>query len=729
MKSTFIVLFSAVLLLSVNALASHNSITLASEELLQNGGFEDGTSSWNIYSGELSTVESPVHSGSSAARFVVNVYRQEAWIYQVVEVVPGENYTVTGYSLKNDLQTEHIRFQISWWGETEEISFRDSPWLTINSSEYQLLTVTATAPSGAVSARVKAIVHQVDPAGSATVYFDDLSFIGPSATPTPTPTPTLSPTPSLTPTPAPTPSPTPTPALTPTATRTPTPAPRRTPTPTSAPTPTPTPSPTPAITSTPAAISADAGDVLINEFQYDPPQAGVDTAFEWLELMNCTDQAIDLTGWKIADNVGTDLTPSLILPARSFAIIAASADFYINFPDFSGTVVFTPDGSIGNGLSNTGDCLILSDPTGKVVDALSYGDNTSVFLPPCPDVSSGHSLERQPAGWDTDQASDFIDNASPSPGDGLTPITSTPTPSPDITPAASPSPTPASSTAPSPTSTLTPTLTPSPTYTPSPTNTPAPQPTPTPANEGDIVINEIQYDPPQSGADYFFEWIEILNCTEHPIDLSGWEIADNYGVDPIPSFTLPAGCFAVIAASNDFYTNFTGFNGMVTSIEDGKIGNGLGNDGDHLILTDHTGKIIDAISYGSDSTVMFPPCLKVHEGHSLERWPAGIDTDKASDFIDNEAPSPGSGLPSAVPTPTSPVTFTPISLPTPTASSEPLPAMIAPSSTYTTIITTPPTETLISPTNRIDPWTQLKVPLVLLLVGLTLFTAVFWLKK
>lgn len=229
MKYTVIVLLSAVFLLFVNALASHNSIILASEELLRNGGFEQGISSWSTYSGELSTVESPVQSGSSAARFAVNVYRQEAWLYQTVEVVPGEIYTLTGYSLKNDPQTEHVRFQISWWGETEEISFCDSPWLTINSSEYQLLSVTATAPSKAVSARVKAVVHQTDPAGSAIIYFDDFSFVGPAPTPAPTPTPTLSTTPSLTPILTATASPTPIATLTPTIvpTVTPTPHPLR----------------------------------------------------------------------------------------------------------------------------------------------------------------------------------------------------------------------------------------------------------------------------------------------------------------------------------------------------------------------------------------------------------------------------------------------------------------------------------------------------------------------
>jgi len=97
-------------------------------------------------------------------------------------------------------------------------------------------------------------------------------------------------------------------------------------------------------------------------------------------------------------------------------VVAARTDFYTNFPDFSGNIVFMADGSIGNGLSNTGDRLNLVDPAGKIIDSLSYSEDNTIMLPPCQDVPEGHSLERQPAGLDTNQASDFVDNATPSPG-------------------------------------------------------------------------------------------------------------------------------------------------------------------------------------------------------------------------------------------------------------------------------------------------------------------------
>ena len=207
---------------------------------------------------------------------------------------------------------------------------------------------------------------------------------------------------------------------------------------------------------------------MINEVQYDPIQVGVDAAFEWLELLNRTGRTVDLTGWGIADNHGVDYIASLQLPARGFAVIAAGDGFYDNFPDFTGNIVFIADGSIGNGLNNEGDRLVLMDSTGEMVDALSYGDDATMMLPPCQDVAEGHSLERQPAGLDTDQASDFVDNGAPSPGYGLEFATPTPTATLTPTPTRTPTPT----LAPTPTSTFT--LTPTPTPTPTPSPTPVP---------------------------------------------------------------------------------------------------------------------------------------------------------------------------------------------------------------------------------------------------------------
>lgn len=187
--------------------------------------------------------------------------------------------------------------------------------------------------------------------------------------------------------------------------------------------------------------------MVINEVQYNPPQSGPDAAFEWVEVFNRTTGTMHLGGWRIRDNQSSDLVPPLTLPPDGFAIIAATDKFNDNFPDFAGTIVFL-DSSIGNGLSNEGDRVILEDSTGEVIDALSYGDDTFIS-PPCPGVAEGHSLERSPAGGD------FVDNSDPTPGFGFSPLP-TPTPTPVPTP--------------------TPTISPTPTPTPTPTATPTPQP-------------------------------------------------------------------------------------------------------------------------------------------------------------------------------------------------------------------------------------------------------------
>lgn len=167
------------------------------------------------------------------------------------------------------------------------------------------------------------------------------------------------------------------------------------------------------------ARTTSAGDVLIHEVEYDPPQTGTDTAYEWFELYNAASQTITLTDWIISDATSLNVIPTVVISPHDFIVVAASISFSVNSPAFTGTIVYIPDESIGNGLANTGDRLTLADNTGAVIDELSYGNNTSVFN--LPGVAAGHSLERQPIGIDTNTASDFVDRFPPTPGYGYTP--------------------------------------------------------------------------------------------------------------------------------------------------------------------------------------------------------------------------------------------------------------------------------------------------------------------
>jgi len=372
-----------------------------------------------------------------------------------------------------------------------------------------LLTIGSTAPA------TPALALATDtPTPTATATFQ---VPGSTFTPTHTPTATFH-----------VPSSTLTPTFTPTwnlAPGTPTATLTRTPTNTS------TPTPTPPI--------VNPGDVVINEAQPDPPQSGSDAPYEWLELLNRTNQAIVLSGWTIADNTITETLPTLTLPSGAFAVVAGRvASFMVNFPGFSGLIVEMPDGTIGNGLGNTGDRLLLRDSRGVLIDALSYGDNTSVFDPPCPAVAAGHSLERRPAGYDTGQASDFVDNASPSPGQCLPAL---------------------------------------PTATPTPTGYP-----------DTVVLNEFlpaPHDVDWNGdgkVDSDDEWIELYNRGSVAVDLGGWQLDDVAGGGSNP-YTLPPG-------SNIAPQSFLLFFGQQTKLA-------LNNDGDSVRLLWPTGLVADSFVY------------------------------------------------------------------------------------------------------------------------------------
>jgi hypothetical protein len=442
----------------------------------------------------------------------------------------------------------------------------------------------------------------------------------PTSTPTPTLVPTPSPTPTLVPTLSPTLEPTPEPTATPIAS----PSPEPTTIPTIVPSPTPAASPTP----TPVSVGtvANRSDVLVNEIMYDPKTTN-ESDHEWVELYNTRGEMIELVGWNISDNKKAKLIPSFNISPHGFVIIAASANFFDDFPEFNGSIVFI-NGSIGNGLNNDGDSISLNDSMGTVIDEISYGKDAELI-----DVAEGHSLERRPSGGE------FIDNSEPTPGRGLPPPTPAPTPS------LMPSPTPVSSPTPNPTSTPTPSVSP----------TPVNMPQGTVANRSAILINEVQSNPLQSGSDSSYEWIELFNPGTESVELIGWGISDNYEMDGIPSLNVSANGFVLVAASENFSVNFPNYSGTLVFTADGRIGNGLGNAGDRLILKDSAGTIIDEMSYGDDESITLPSYPNVADGHSLERAPCG------GQFIDNEMPTPGSCLPSYNQTPVLTPTPSPVS--------------------------------------------------------------------
>lgn len=108
-------------------------------------------------------------------------------------------------------------------------------------------------------------------------------------------------------------------------------------------------------------------DLIINEIFPDPsPQEDL-PPFEFVELLNLSDRIIDLDGWHFADKSKfAEFTNHLIYP-DSFLIICsneAKAE-YLLFGETVGT-------SIWPTLNNDGDALKLTDKNGVLIDSLTY---------------------------------------------------------------------------------------------------------------------------------------------------------------------------------------------------------------------------------------------------------------------------------------------------------------------------------------------------------------------
>ncbi len=157
-----------------------------------------------------------------------------------------------------------------------------------------------------------------------------------------------------------------------------------------------------------------------------------------------------------------------------------------------------------------------------------------------------------------------------------------------------------------------------------------------------VVINEVLYDPDTAGPDAAGEWVELYNAGDADQDVSGWALADNGASKQISDLVVPAHGYAIVAASDSFAQRYPGYEGPLATAG-GRIGNSLGNDGDHLTLQDGAGAAVDAISWGTDTSILNPAIPDVPAGHSIERRAAGVDTDQTRDFTDNRKPSPGVG--------------------------------------------------------------------------------------
>lgn len=167
--------------------------------------------------------------------------------------------------------------------------------------------------------------------------------------------------------------------------------------------------------------SQNIGHVVVSEVYYDVGAGkGTEPGNEWVELFNGSSNSVDLNGWKLMDESGSfDMiaTSSFLLVPSAYLLITGSSTT-AGFWSIPSAIVVLPNTTIGGGLGNTEDSVVLMDAASTTIDAVSWGTatTTSVMVPTVPGAASGHSIGRIQFTADSNTNADWGDFVTPTPG-------------------------------------------------------------------------------------------------------------------------------------------------------------------------------------------------------------------------------------------------------------------------------------------------------------------------
>ncbi|MDA0335771.1 MAG: lamin tail domain-containing protein, partial [bacterium] len=97
---------------------------------------------------------------------------------------------------------------------------------------------------------------------------------------------------------------------------------------------------------------------------------------------------------------------------------------------------------------------------------------------------------------------------------------------------------------------------------------------------------------------YEDEFVELHNAGADAVDLAGWQLSDD-DTTPERRFTFPEGTILPPEAYVVLFGGGTPEHDDFVFIDDGRIGNGLTNDGDTVLLIDAMGRIVSTVPFGS----------------------------------------------------------------------------------------------------------------------------------
>lgn len=382
--------------------------------------------------------------------------------------------------------------------------------------------------------------------------------------------------------------------------------------------------------------------LVINEVYYDPAETA-ETGKEWIELYNGTANPIELIGYDLNATPGDYYTlPNFTLGSGNFVVVHWRADGTNTATDlYTGISGFDVNMGDTNGWVALFNNIIHSKNT--IIDYVEYGAGGKTWESIAVaagiwtagdymvDVDKGHSLARKLVGFDTNQSSDFEDLASPNPQSSGGVVTPPPTGQcgngqvesgeqcDDGNLASGDG---CSSTCQAETAISTPPVEQPVISEDTATSTGSTSPPVNKNNFGDVLINELVYDP----ADNEVEWIELYNKVYREIDLTGWWLEEGGKAKTVLSGNLGAsgaGRYKIID----------------------KPAGSLNNGGDIIILYDASGKTIDQVAYGDwNDGNRGDNAPAAADPLSLARKFDGFNTyDNLNDFTATLKPTKGAG--------------------------------------------------------------------------------------
>ena len=301
--------------------------------------------------------------------------------------------------------------------------------------------------------------------------------------------------------------------------------------------------------------SLAAANVVISEVLADPPNGLAGDANgdgqtqgyedEFIELYNTGSTAVDISGWKLGDskppNTHFQFPANTVIEPGSYIVLFGGGN-----PKGFTVPVYADDGKIGgNGLTNGGEEIRLTDDSGNTVNVLSHT--------PWP---SDQSLVRHPP-----DGTDLVPHKTASTIKALfSPGSNHIIPKPDY-----------------------------PLFISEVLADPPPYP------DGDANRDGVR-------ETYGDEFIELYNAGSEPISLAGWKLGDSRPLKDhfyFPSEAVIAPQSYLVLFGGGKPTGFTVpiYTNNEKTTYKGKIGNGLTGTGEKILLTDNIGHEIDSVSH------------------------------------------------------------------------------------------------------------------------------------